>query len=115
VKRVAFAGLAVASAVLAGCSDEALSVQEACGEIKGPMLTPVEDEEAGARETAELLRAVGERGDDEVEELFGDAAEAIEYVYENGVFDNGNEGVVPDWVNDARDRLASTCGPIIDG
>lgn len=115
MKWNSLAASALLAGVLTGCGGAELSVEEACGEINEPMLNPVDDVDAGHRATIALLREVGDRGDDEVRSVFGEAADAIEYVYEHGGVADGIEPEVPDWVDAARDQLVSTCGLAFGG
>jgi hypothetical protein len=115
VKGFAWVGLAIAAALMTGCSDagapaEELTVEQACTEIKEPMLAPSGHEDGDAQKVVELLRSVADRGDEEAREIFEDAARAIE---EYGDPDLDQDDVPP-WVDDALGRMVSACGAIID-
>lgn len=108
--------MAIAVALMTGCRDsgastEELSVEQACTEIREPMLAPSGHEDDDRRETVELLRSVADRGDEQVRETFGNAAKAIEE-YGDPDLDQDER---PPWADDALGELVSACGAIIDG
>lgn len=116
VKRMALVGLALAAALMTGCTGagtpaEKLTVEQACAEIKEPMLAPSGHEDDDAQEAVELLRSVADRGDEDVREIFRDAAKAVEE-YGDPDLDRAD---VPPWVDEALGRMVSACGATIDG
>lgn len=99
-----FAVAVVAILALAGCGDEQLTTGQACAEAREPVeKAMVGGDVAGA---ANVLRDVAERGDAEVQQVFGDAADAADYIAENG-----NEDGAPEWATMAFNTLDATCSP----
>lgn len=99
-----FAVAALALFLLTGCGDEQLTTDQACAEVR----EPVEDALVGGdvAGAAGALRDVAERGDAEVKQVFGDAADAADYIAENG-----NEDGAPEWATMAFNTLDTTCAP----
>ncbi|HXH77164.1 hypothetical protein [Nocardioides sp.] len=101
--------LAVAATLaLTACSGHAdgpdrLSTTEACAEAR----EPVEDAMTGGdvAGAAAVLRDVAERGNDQVQRIFGDAADAADYIAENG-----NMEGAPQWATMSFEELDATCG-----
>jgi len=97
-------GLALVTALaLAGCGADELSMAEACAEVREPVEDAMTAGDVGR--AAGVLRDVAERGDAEVERVFGDAADAADHVAEHG-----NEDGAPAWVTVAFGHLDEACG-----
>lgn len=92
----------VMALALTGCGSDELSSEEACQEVRGPVEDAMGEGDVAA--AADVLRDVGERGDEQVQRVFGDAADAADYIAENG-----NEKGAPEWATMAFTTLDSTC------
>jgi hypothetical protein len=101
MRRSVLAALVMAAAT--GCGAEELSTEQACAEVREPVEDAIaEGDVAGA---AEVLHDVADRGDTDVRRIFGDAAEAADYIAENG-----NIQGAPQWATMAFGQLDATCG-----
>ena len=99
-------GLVIPVALLAltGCGESQLSTREACAEVRKPVEAAMTKGDVAA--AAGVLRDVAARGDDDVQRVFGDAADAADFIA-----DNGNEDGAPAWATMAFNTLDVTCDP----
>lgn len=92
----------VAVAAVTGCGADELSTSEACAEVRSPVEEAMGEADVGG--AADVLRDVAEQGDAEVRRVFVTAADAADFVA-----DNGNEAGVPAWVTAAFNDLDAAC------
>jgi hypothetical protein len=95
----------VTASILTGCGAD-LSAKEACEKVEPDLTAAAEDGDFEGGASA--LREVADESNDDVAEVFDNAAVSLDYFAENG-----NEGIAPDSINEPLDDLDATCEPVL--